>query len=336
MRRAFSDLFDTTRPLIALSPMAGFSCVTYRGICHAHGSDYAPTELTSARSIVMNGIGKSLRFMRIDPEKEGVTCIQLFGNTPEDFSEAIKIICDDKSLSRVDIFDINMGCPVPKVVRTGAGSGLLKTPKIARDIIRAARRACDEEGKALTVKTRIGFSDEEGNGAEFAKILAGEGAEAICVHGRTAAAMYSGSADWEAIARMCEAVSDTDVYFFANGDVVDGRSCARVLEVTGADGVMIGRAACGNPWIFENVRNFLEGTKTAEFVPSLSEKCDMLMSELDGRITEVGERTAVTEMRSVMPRYVKGFPGAAELKAALCRASTRAEVRQILDDAVKR
>ena len=116
--------------------MAGFSCVTFRGICHGFGSDYAPTELTSARSIVMNGVGKSYRFMRIDPETEGVTCIQLFGNTPEDFTEAMKIICEDERLSRVDIFDINMGCPVQKVVKTGAGSGLLKTPQLAGEIVR--------------------------------------------------------------------------------------------------------------------------------------------------------------------------------------------------------
>ncbi len=336
MRRDFSDLFDTTKPLVALSPMAGFSCVTYRGICHSLGSDYAPTELTSARSIVMNGLEKSYRFMRINPETEGVTCIQLFGNTPEDFTEAMKLICEDELLRRVDIFDINMGCPVQKVVKTGAGSGLMRTPEIASKIVKQSRATAESLGKVLTVKTRIGFSDNTKNGPEFAKMLADSGAQAICVHGRTAAQMYAGQADWEQIRLMRESVAGTGVYFFGNGDVKDGPSAKKMLEVTGADGVMIGRAACGNPWLFTEVKDYLLGKgKVKEGNISLTKKCDMLITELDGRIEEVGEKTAVTEMRSVMPQYIKGFPGAASVKASLCRASTRMEVRQILDDCLK-
>ena len=320
--------------------MAGFSCVTYRGICHANGSDYAPTELTSARSVVMNGVTKSYRFMRIDPGREGVTAIQLFGNTAEDFTEAMKIICGDELLSRVDIFDINMGCPVPKVVKTGAGSGLIRTPELAAKIVSESRKTAESLGKLLTVKTRIGFDGHDGNGPLFAKMLADSGAQAICVHGRTAKQMYAGEADWEAIARMREAVTDKDVYFFANGDVRDGASAKRILEVTGADGIMIGRAACGNPWIFNDIKEYLradpdETSNYNESKPTLSEKCDMLIAELNGRIPEVGEKTAVTEMRSVMPHYIKGFPGAAHMKVALCRASTEAEVRQILDDCLE-
>ncbi|MBR1797855.1 MAG: tRNA-dihydrouridine synthase [Clostridiales bacterium] len=337
MRRDFSDLFDTGRPLIALSPMAGFSCVTYRGICHDFGADYAPTELTSARSIVMNGVDRSYRFMRIKPETEGVTCIQLFGNTPEDFTEAMKIICEDELLSRVDIFDINMGCPVQKVVKTGAGSGLIRTPKLACNIVTKARETAEALGKVLTVKTRIGYDESDKSGPEFARMLAGSGAQAICVHGRTAKQMYAGKADWEKIRAMRGATEGTGVYFFGNGDVRDGESARRLLEVTGADGLMIGRAACGNPWIFSEVKEYLENgspcnVKDIKKTPSLSEKCDMLITELDGRIEEVGERIAVCEMRSVMPHYIKGFPGASGIKIALCRASTRMEVRQILDD----
>ena len=317
--------------------MAGFSCVTYRGICHGMGSDYAPTELTSARSVVMNGVGKSYRYMRIDPDSEGVTCIQLFGNTPEDFTEAMKIICEDELLSRVDIFDINMGCPVPKVVKTGAGSGLIRTPELAAEIVSGSRKTAEELGKVLTVKTRIGFDDGDEGGPLFARMLADSGAQAICVHGRTAKQMYMGQADWEAIGKMREAVEDTGVYFFANGDVRDGESAKRILDVTGADGVMIGRAACGNPWLFGEVRRYLDDSTATNIKhkPTLEEKCDMLITELDGRITEVGEKTAVSEMRSVMPHYIKGFPGAARMKVALCRASTKTEVRQILEDCLR-
>jgi len=312
--------------------MAGFSSVTFRGICHGLGSDYAPTELTSARSVVMNGVPKSYRFMAIDPEREGVTCIQLFGNTPDDFSEAMKIICDDDRLSRVDIFDINMGCPVQKVVKTGAGSALMKTPGLAGKIVEQSRKTAEKLGKLLTVKTRTGFSENNKNGPEFVKVLAQSGAQAICVHGRTAVQMYSGSADWETIGKMREAVPD--VYFFANGDVKDGQSAEKILEVTGADGIMVGRAACGNPWIFKQIKDYFNDTNAFN-EPTITEKCDMLITELDGRIAEVGERTAVLEMRSVMPQYIKGFPGAAGIKVALCRASTRMEVRQILDNCLK-
>lgn len=326
--------------MIALSPMAGFSCVTYRSICHLLGADYAPTELTSARSVVMNGVSKSYRYMRIDPEREGVTAIQLFGNTPEDFTEAMKIICEDDLLSRVDVFDINMGCPVPKVVKTGAGSGLIRTPDTARKIVTESRRVCEDLGKVLTVKTRTGFDAADDRGPEFVKMLAGSGAQAICVHGRTAKQMYAGEADWEAIGRMREAVQGTGVYFFANGDVRDGKTAAEILKVTGADGIMVGRAACGNPWLFGQIRSFLEHGEEAfqkkEYkIPTLSEKCDMLITELDGRISEVGERIAVSEMRGVMPRYLKGYPGTAVIRAELCRANTKAEVRQILNDCLK-
>ena len=317
--------------------MAGFSCVTYRGICHGMGSDYAPTELTSARSIVMNGLSKSYRFMRINPETAGVTCIQLFGNVPEDFTEAMKLICEDELLGQVDIFDINMGCPVQKVVKTGAGSGLMRTPELAAKIVSECRRTAESLGKVLTVKTRIGFSENMKNGPEFASMLAGSGAQAICVHGRTAVQMYAGQADWEQIRLMRQRVEGSGVYFFANGDVTDGPSARRILDVTGADGVMIGRAACGNPWLFRSVKDYLlNDTKVTDNGNiSLREKCDMLIIELDGRIKEVGENTAVKEMRSVMPRYIKGFPGAAPMKVALCRASTRMEVKQILDDCLK-
>lgn len=275
--------------------------------------------------------------MRIDPETEGITCIQLFGNTPEDFTEAMKIICEDELLSRVDIFDINMGCPVQKVVKTGAGSGLLKTPELAGRIVRESRKTAEELGKVLTVKTRIGFTENTKNGPEFAKILADNGAQAICVHGRTAAQMYAGEADWEQIRLMREGVRDSGVYFFANGDVKDGPSARKILDVTGADGVMIGRAACGNPWLFTEVKNYLlcQNADNAVKCISLKEKCDMLLIELHGRIKEVGERTAVCEMRGVMPQYIKGFPGASKMKVALCRASTEMEVRQILDDCLR-
>ena len=316
---------------ICLAPMAGTSSVTYRGICHEKGASYSPTELCSARSIVYNGVDRSYRYLEIDPANEGITCIQLFGSEAEDFSTAIKIICEDDRLAQVDIIDINMGCPVPKVVKTSSGSGLLKEPERAEAIVKASKKAADEYGKPVTVKTRIGFNDRDKNGVDFARRMAESGADMICVHGRTAAQMYSGKADIDMIARMRDSVREYKIPFFANGDIVDGESARKMLKQTDADGIMIGRAAMGNPWIFEQVRAYLEGQAIPE-LPSYIDRCDMLIREVCGTASKVGEVTAVKEMRSVMPHYIKGLPGAATVKVKLCAANTIEEVRQILDD----
>lgn len=321
-------------PLIALAPMAGTSTVTFRGICHGLGSSYAPTELVSARSIVYNGTEKSFRYLEIDPENEGVTCIQLFGNDPEDFKVAIEAICNDPRLQSVDIIDVNMGCPVPKVVKTGAGSALMKDPVLASRIMETVRATAERYGKAATVKTRIGFNDALRNGPEFAKVLAHSGAQSICVHGRTASQMYRGVADIDAIAQMRDAVKDTDVVFIANGDITDGESAKKMMDITKADGIMIGRASMGDPWIFNRVRHYLNEDVTP-VSPSPRDKCDMLLNELVGTASHVGEPTAVKEMRSVMPHYIKGLPGSAVIKTKLCLASTIDEVREILEESIK-
>lgn len=316
---------------VCLAPMAGTSSVTYRGICHEQGAAYSPTELCSARSIVYNGIDRSFRYLEIDPANEGTTCIQLFGGEPEDFDFAIKVICEDPRLASVDIIDINMGCPVPKVVKTSSGSGLLKEPQRAEAIVKAAKKAADAYGKPVTVKTRIGFNDKERNGADFARRIAEAGADMICVHGRTAAQMYSGTADINAIADMHQAIEEYKIPFFGNGDIVDGPTALNMFNKTGADGIMIGRAAMGNPWIFAKVIAYLNGEDEPD-APTYIDRCDMLIREVTGTSSKVGEATAVKEMRSVMPHYIKGLPGAAAIKVKLCNANTLEEVRQILDD----
>ena len=289
---------------VVLSPMAGVSHITYRGICRELGAAYAPTELVSARSIRYNGLEKSMQYLRIDPEREKITAIQLFGADPEDFTAAIGKIMEDPVLSKVDIIDINMGCPVPKVVKTGAGS--------------------------VTVKTRIGFDAGDKGKPDFAKVLADAGCDMLCVHGRTRPQMYTGSCDRKAIALMREAVRGYDIPFFANGDVTDGPSAASLMADTGADGVMIGRAARGNPWIFASVTAFLEGRELpAE--PSEQERKEMLIRELEGRCRYCDEDIAVREFRSVMPFYVKGIRGAAKLKVRLMSALTCEEIKEILE-----
>jgi len=330
MKEAIIGNIKITNP-VCLAPMAGTSSVTFRGICHEFGSAYAPTELVSARSIVYNGLDRSYRYMKIDPEHEGITCIQLFGCDPSDFDHAVKTICNDPELGKVDIIDINMGCPVPKVVKTGSGSGLMKEPELAADIVKATVRAAEEFGKPVTVKTRIGFTAFTEESCDFVKALAAAGAASICVHGRTATQMYGGKADMEAVAKMREAVRAYKLAFFANGDIRDVDSARRALEITGADGLMIGRASMGNPWIFRQIIAGINGENLPE-TPTALQRCDMLLRELEGTVSQIGEATAVKEMRSVMPHYISGLPQSAAVKVRLCGASTVEEVRQILDD----
>ena len=317
---------------VALAPMAGVSHIAYRGICREMGAAYAPTELVSARSIRYNGLEKSMQYLRIDPEAEGITAIQLFGAEPDDFTAAIEKIMEDPVLSKVDIIDINMGCPVPKVVKTGAGSALMNSPETAAAIVKTCKKVLEGLPRHIpvTVKTRIGFDAGDKGKPDFAKALADAGCDMLCVHGRTRPQMYTGSCDRKAIALMREAVREYDIPFFANGDVTDGPSAASLMEETGADGVMIGRAARGNPWIFSEVAAYLDGRGDI-ITPTEQERKQTLLRELEGRCRWCDEEIAVREFRSVMPFYVKGMQGAAKLKVRLCSALTVDEVKEILE-----
>lgn len=317
-------------PLI-LAPMAGTTTLAFRSICHEMGSSYQPTELVSARSIMYSGIDKSMCYLMIDREKEGISCIQLFGSDPKDFEYAIGKICEDPRLKDVDIIDINMGCPVPKVVKTGAGSALMREPKLAEEIIKASVKVCDSYGKELTVKTRIGYEDEDkdnGKAEDFIKMLSQSGAKLIAVHGRTRNQMYHGQADIKALAGMRKACDG--IPFIANGDIKDFSSGRNMLEVTGADGLMIGRAAQGNPWIFEELAGVFENKEKETTKVTFEERKKMLLRELELTIGYKDENIAVREMRPSMMAYIKGMPGAASPKVKLCSALTYEEVKDLL------
>ena len=316
---------------ICLSPMAGFSSLPFRIICNEMGAGYSPTELVSARSIRYNGIDKSLRYMRISPSEEGSTAIQLFGSEPEDFQAAIRTIMATPVLQEVSIIDINMGCPVPKVVKTGSGSALMEDPERAAAIVKACKKTLAELclNVPVTVKTRIGYNAEDKGKPDFAKALADAGCDMICVHGRTRIQMYHGDSSNEAIALMREAVRGYDIPFFANGDITDVGSAKKIIEETGCDGIMIGRAARGNPWIFEQIAAGLDG-KEIPAAPDIADRKNMLIRELEGRLKYLPEDVAVREFRSVMPFYIKGIPGSAQLKVKLCGATGAEEVKEIL------
>jgi tRNA-dihydrouridine synthase B len=295
------------------------------------GAGYSPTELVSARSIRYNGIDKSLRYMRISPSEEGITAIQLFGSEPEDFQAAIRTIMATPVLQEVNIIDINMGCPVPKVVKTGSGSALMEDAARASAIVKACKTALAELclNVPVTVKTRIGYNAEDKGKPDFAKALADAGCDMICVHGRTRPQMYHGDSSNEAIALMREAVRGYDIPFFANGDITDVSSAKKIIEETGCDGIMIGRAARGNPWIFRQVASGLAGKEMPAY-PDSADRKNMLIRELEGRMKYLPEDVAVREFRSVMPFYIKGIPGSAQLKVKLCGATGAEEVKEIL------
>jgi len=317
---------------ICLAPMAGFSSLPFRVICNEMGAAYSPTELVSARSIRYNGIDKSLRYMRISPSEEGITAIQLFGSEPEDFEAAIRTIMSTPVLQDVSIIDINMGCPVPKVVKTGSGSALMEDPARAAAIVKTCKKTIEDLclNVPVTVKTRVGYNAGDKGRPDFAKALADAGCDMICVHGRTRIQMYHGESSNEAIALMREAVRGYDIPFFANGDITDVASAGKIIEETGCDGIMIGRAARGNPWIFEQVKAGLSG-KDIPAIPGVPERRNMLIRELEGRLKYLPEDVAVREFRSVMPFYIKGLPGSAQIKVKLCSAVTAEEVKEILE-----
>ena len=321
---------------IALAPMAGTSTCIYRKIAHEFGAAFGVTELVSARGIrFKESVEISMRYLRIDPDHEGKTGIQLFGADPDDFAYAIPCILEDPRLSRVDVIDLNMGCPVSKVVKTGAGSSLMIDPRLAASIIEASARAAEPYGKPITVKFRSGWDEEDINAPEFAKMCIDSGAQALAIHARTQKQMYRGNADWDVIRKTKEAIAGTGIPLWGNGDVTDGESALAMLERTGCDGVMVGRAAQGNPWVFSDIRAVLSGdpdVKKEDFTPDRKTRADVIRRHLIGLCDELGEKTGVKEMRSQIACYLKGGRGTAEIKNRLMTAGTIAEVEALLEE----
>lgn len=326
---------------IALAPMAGTSTCIFRTIAHECGSALGVTELVSARGIrFKESVEHSMRYLEIDPEHEGKTAIQLFGFDPDDFAYAIPFLLEDPRLSDVDILDINMGCPVSKVVKTGSGSALMKDPAQAEKIIRACVRAAAPYAKPVTVKFRSGWDEEHITAPEFAKMCVQAGAAGLALHARTQTQMYHGQADWGVITKTKAAIADTGIPLWGNGDVKDGASAIRMLEETGADGVMVGRAAQGNPWVFTEIKAALSSeaeaakatTGTSAFAPDRKTRVEVIRRHLIGLCGQLGETTGVKEMRAQIAFYLKGGRGTAEIKNRLMTANTVSEVEALLSE----
>ena len=302
---------------LVLAPMAGFSDYAMRRICREYGAEYSVTEMVSAKAVVY-GDKKTEKLARIT-DVEGPTALQIFGSEPPIMAEAAGRLSSaiDGGVAPVAI-DINMGCPVPKIFSNGEGSALMKNPDLIFRIVKATSGATE---LPVTVKIRLGVDRNHVNATECALAAVEGGAAAIAVHGRTRVEMYSGEADLYEIKRVREAVR---IPLIANGDVTDAESAMRALRLTGADGLMIGRGAIGNPFVFSRIRAALSGEKYTE--PSLDLLKSTAIRQLCYAIEEKGEEVAVREARKQIAQYFRGFRGSAELRANINRALSLSEV----------
>jgi len=300
---------------IILAPMAGVSNSPFRILSKTYGAGLVFAEMVSDKGLLYNN-EKTLKLLYMT-DYEKPMAQQIFGSDLKTMVEAAIYI---DVHSNCDIIDINMGCPVPKVaIKAQAGASLMKNPDLIYDIV---SEIVKKVSKPVTVKIRSGWDHNSVNAVEVAQKIEKAGASAITVHARTRSQGYSGLADLDVIKQVKEAVS---IPVFGNGDVIDGPSAKRMLEYTGCDAVMIGRAALGNPWIFREVDAYLKEGKTIER-PSLLEVKDMIISHLDALIELKGEYQAVLEMRSHGPWYLKGMEHASTLRAQLSQSKTRDEV----------
>ncbi len=304
---------------VVLAPMAGVTDLPFRLLCKEMGAGLICMEMVSAKAIYYNN-KNTIDLLQIHPDETPVS-LQFFGSDPKIMSEMAKRI-EDRPFS---FLDINMGCPVPKVVNNHEGSALMKEPKLAAEIVRSIANAID---KPVTVKIRKGFDDGHINAVELAKRLEDAGAAAIAVHGRTREQYYSGKADWDMIRQVKQAVT---VPVIGNGDIVSVQDGKRMLEETGCDGIMVGRGARGNPWIFRELVHYLETGEVLER-PTPKEIKQMIERHSKLQLKYKGEYTAIREMRKHISWYTGGLPHSAALRAAVNQAEDFDTLQQLLDE----
>ena len=300
-----------------LGPMAGVTDLPFRLLCKEQGAGLLCMEMVSAKGIFYNNKNTE-SLLQIHPEEVPVS-LQFFGSDPKIVSEMAKRV-EERPFS---ILDINMGCPVPKVVRNGEGSALMKNPKLVYELVSATVKAIK---KPVTVKIRKGFDDEHINAVEIAKIIEEAGAAAVTVHGRTREQYYSGKADWEIIRQVKEAVS---IPVIGNGDVTSGEKAIAMREQTGCDGVMIARGAQGNPWIFSELLEY-ERTGRLPDRPDVEEIKQTMLRHARLQIEYKGDFTGIREMRKHVAWYTKGLHGAARLRDRINQVESYAELENLL------
>ena len=302
---------------VFLAPMAGVTDLPFRILCKEMGCGLVYSEMVSAKGILYDN-KNTTELLEIDP-KERPVAVQLFGSDPEILGAMAKKI----EQYPIDIIDVNMGCPAPKIVKNGEGSCLMKTPELVGRIVKSL---VESQSKPVTIKFRKGFDDDHINAVEIAKIAEANGASAVAVHGRTREQYYSGKADWDIIKQVKEAVN---IPVIGNGDVFTPQDAKNLLEHTGCDAIMVGRGAQGNPWIFKRILHYLQ---TGELLPepTAEERVEKALRHAQMLIDYKGEYIGVREMRKHMAWYMKGMPGAAELRGKLNHAETMEQLEVLL------
>ena len=304
---------------LLLGPMAGVTDLPFRLLCKEKGADLVYTEMVSAKGVQYNN--KNTESLLYIAEEERPVALQLFGADPDILSDTAKRLEHRK----FDILDINMGCPVPKVVNNGEGSALMKTPELIGEIV---RKVATGYSKPVTVKIRKGFHENNNNAVEVAKIAEANGAAAIAVHARTREQYYSGKADWEVIRAVKEAVK---VPVIGSGDVFSPEDAKRMLEQTNCDAIMMARGTRGNPWLFEQIKAYLnQGIMLPK--PSFDEVRDMILSHAKLSVEYKGEYIGIREMRKHVAWYTTGYPGSAKLRNRVNEIENMDDLYHLLED----